>query len=102
MKNFYLFLFLLLCGACSNLGIKNSLDIELSKMPILSASFDSLLSGVRNLPVQDRVACMIKISYRDEEEIDGVKKQERLLMEVLPLSSGKKKKESFASISDDL
>ena len=92
MKNFYLFLFLFLCGACSNLGIKNSLDIELSKMPILSASFDSLLSGVRNLPVQDRVACMIKISYRDEEEIDGVKKQERLLMEVLPLSSGKKRK----------
>lgn len=38
---------------------------------------------------RDRVASMIKISYRNEEEIDGIKKQKRLLMEVLPLSSGK-------------
>lgn len=68
------------------------MDTKLSKIPILSASFDSLLSEVRNLPVQDRIACMIKISYRNEEEIDGVKKQERLLMEVLPLSSGVERK----------
>ena len=36
---------------------------------------------------------MIKISYRNEEEIDGIQKQERLLMEILPLSSGKRRKE---------
>lgn len=41
---------------------------------------------------RDRVASMIKISYRNEEEIDGIKKQKRLLMEVLPLSSGKNRK----------
>ena len=93
MKIFYLFLFLFLCGACSNLGNKDTLDTKLSKMPILSASFDTLLSEVRSLPVQYRIACMIRVSYRNEEEVDGVKKQERLLMEVLPLSSGRKRKE---------
>ena len=41
---------------------------------------------------QDRIASIIKISYRNEEEIDGIQKQKRLLMEVLPLSSGKNRK----------
>lgn len=41
---------------------------------------------------RDRVVSMIKISYRNEEEIDGIKKQKRLLIEVLPLSSGKNRK----------
>lgn len=68
------------------------MDKELSKMPILSAAFDSLLFEVRNLPLQDRIASMIKISYRNEEEIGGIQKQEKLLMEVLPLSSGKERK----------
>ena len=62
MKSFYLFLFLFLCSACSN------------------------------LPSRDRIASMIKISYRNEEEIDGILKQRQLLMEVLPLSSGKNRK----------
>lgn len=68
------------------------MDEELSKMPILSVPFDSLLSEVRNLPSRDRIASMIKISYRNEEEIDGILKQRQLLMEVLPLSSGKNRK----------
>ena len=92
MKSFYLFLFLFLCSACSNFGNKEILDEELSKMPILSVPFDSLLSEVRNLPSRDRIASMIKISYRNEEEIDGILKQRQLLMEVLPLSSGKNRK----------
>ena len=92
MKNLYLFLFLFLCNACSNPN-KQILDEELSKTPILSASFDSLLSEVRHLSPRDRIASMIKISYRNEEEIDGIQKQERLLMEILPLSSGKRRKE---------
>ena len=92
MKSFYLFLFLFLCSACSNFGKKEILDEELSKMPILSVPFDSLLSEVRNLPSRDRIATMIKISYRNEEEIDGILKQRQLLMEVLPLSSGKNRK----------
>jgi len=61
-------------------------------MPILSAAFDSLLFEVRNLPLQDRIASLIKISYRNEEEIGGIQKQEKLLMEILPLSSGKERK----------
>lgn len=68
------------------------MDKELSKMPILSAAFDSLLFEVRNLPLQDRIASLIKISYRNEEEIGGIQKQEKLLMEILPLSSGKERK----------
>ena len=92
MKSFYLFLFLFLCSACSNSGKREVLDEELSKMPILSVSFDSLLSEVKKMSDRDRVASMIKISYRNEEEIDGIKKQKRLLMEVLPLSSGKNRK----------
>ena len=35
---------------------------------------------------------IIKISYRNEEEIDGIQKQKRLLIEVLPLSSGGNRK----------
>jgi hypothetical protein len=92
VKSFYLFLFLFLCSACSNSGKREVLDEELSKMPILSVSFDSLLSEVKKMSDRDRVASMIKISYRNEEEIDGIKKQKRLLMEVLPLSSGKNRK----------
>lgn len=41
---------------------------------------------------QDRIASIIKISYRNEEEIDGIQKQKRLLIEVLPLSSGENRK----------
>ena len=93
MKRFYLFLFLFLFSACSSLGDKSILDEELSKMPILSASFDSLLSEVRDMPARKKIAYMIKIAHRNEKEIDGVKKQEQLLMEVLPLSSGRKRKE---------
>lgn len=93
MKNLYLFLFLFLCCACSNFSKKEVFDDELSKTPILSASFDSLLSEVRNMTSRDRIAYMIQISYRNEEEIGGIQKQEQLLMEVLPLSSGKKRKE---------
>ena len=93
MKNLYLFLFLFLCGACSNLDKKGVLDEELSKTPILSACFDSQLSEVRNMPSRERIAYMIKISHRNEKAIDGVKKQEQLLMEVLPLSSSQKRKE---------
>ena len=92
MKNLYLFLFLFLCNACSNPD-KQILDEELLKTPILSVPFDSLLFEVRNLPPRDRIASVIKISYRNEEEIDGIQKQERLLMEILPLSSGKRRKE---------
>lgn len=92
MKSFYLFLFLFLCSACSNSGKREVLDEELSKMPILSVSFDSLLSEVKKMSAQDRIASIIKISYRNEEEIDGIQKQKRLLIEVLPLSSGGNRK----------
>lgn len=92
MKSFYLFLFLFLCSACSNSGKREVLDEELSKMPILSVSFDSLLSEVKKMSDQDRIASIIKISYRNEEEIDGIQKQKRLLIEVLPLSSGENRK----------
>ena len=63
------------------------------KTPILSASFDSLLSEVRHLSPRDRIASMIKISYRNEEEIDGIQNKNDFLMEILPLSSGKRRKE---------
>jgi hypothetical protein len=92
VKSFYLFLFLFLCSACSNSGKREVLDEELSKMPILSVSFDSLLSEVKKMSDRDRIASIIKISYRNEEEIDGIQKQKRLLIEVLPLSSGENRK----------
>ncbi len=44
------------------------------------------------MSAQDRIASIIKISYRNEEEIDGIQKQKRLLIEVLPLSSGGNRK----------
>ena len=51
-----------------------------------------ILCYLRSKKCQIEIASMIKISYRNEEEIDGIKKQKRLLMEVLPLSSGKNRK----------
>ena len=93
MRSIYLFLFLFLCSACSDFDNKEVLDRELSDVSILSVSFDSLLSEVRKMPSRDRVACIINVSRRNEKEIDGVKKQERLLMEILPISYGKKRKE---------
>lgn len=92
MRSIYLFLFLFLCSACSDFDNKEVLDRELSDVSILSVSFDSLLSEVRKMPSRDRVACIINVSRRNEKEIDGVKKQERLLMEILPISYGKREK----------
>ena len=69
------------------------MDKELAITPILSEKFDSLLLDVRNLPTRQRVSCLLQISYKNEEGIDEISKQEKLLTEALSLASQKEQKE---------
>lgn len=66
------------------------MDKELAITPILSEKFDSLLLDVRNLPTRQRVSCLLQISYKNEEGIDGISKQEKLLTEALSLTPSSK------------
>lgn len=93
MKVFHLFLFILLCVGCTK-QIEDKVDLlgkELAVTPILSSSFDSLLQDVKKLPPKQQMVIMLQISNR-EEEIDGLLKQEKLLLEALSFASKKDKK----------
>lgn len=68
------------------------LDKQLALTPILSASFDSLLQDVQRLPSRQKVEIWLRISKRNEEEPGGMKKQEHLLLQALPLVSKKEEK----------
>ena len=68
------------------------LNKELAIIPILSSSFDSLWSDVRKLPSRQQAVILFQISCRDEKEIGGMQKQERILLDGLPLVSKKEKK----------
>lgn len=94
MKAFHLFLFIFMYIGCTN-QIQNEtdmLDKKLAITPILSSSFDSLWYDVRKLPSRQQEAILVKVSSRDEKETDGMQKQERILLENLPLISKKEKK----------
>lgn len=95
MKAFHLFLliFFIYIGCTNQNQEKISLlDKELAATPILSLSFDSLLQEVQNLPSQQQDAILYQISYRNEKDIDGMQKQEKLLLKGLPLTSKKERK----------
>lgn len=59
-------------------------------MPLLSASFDSLLPHIRNLPASQQVTILFKAACREEEEIEALCKQESLLLEMQSLTTKKK------------
>lgn len=93
MKAFHLFLliFFIYIG-CTNQEKISLLDKEIAATSILSLSFDSLLQEVQNLPSQQQDAILYQISYRNEKDIDGMQKQEKLLLKGLPLTSKKERK----------
>lgn len=94
MKAFLLFLFIFICIGCTN-QIQDKTEMlnkELAIIPILSSSFDSLWSDVRKLPSRQQAVILFQISCRDEKEIGGMQKQERILLDGLPLVSKKEKK----------
>ena len=95
MKAFHLFLLIFfIYTGCTNQNQKkiSLLDKELAATSILSLSFDSLLQEVQNLPSQQQDAILYQISYRNEKDIDGMQKQEKLLLKGLPLTSKKERK----------
>ena len=94
MKTFHLFLFIFMyIGCTSQLQDKADwLNKELTVTPILSSLFDSLWYDVRKLPSRQQVEIMLQVSNRDEKEIDGMRKQERILLVGLPLTSKNEKK----------
>ena len=93
MKAFHLFLliFFIYIG-CTNQEKISLLDKEIAATSILSLSFDSLLQEVQNLPSQQQDAILYQISYRNEKDIDGMQKQEKLLLKGLPFTSKKERK----------
>lgn len=95
MKAFHLFLLIfLIFVSCTNQDQKkiSTLNEELAVTPILSLSFDSLWQNVQNLPHKQKVEVLFQISYRHEKDIDGMLKQEKLLLEGLSLTSKKERK----------
>lgn len=94
MKIFHLFFLLVLCISCVNHAQQQAdlLNKEFNKVPILSLPFDSLLSEARKLPNKERIQCILNISFREEERIDGISKQEELLIEILSLSKSETRK----------
>lgn len=94
MKIFHLFFLIFIYVGCTN-QIQNRFDLlgkELSVTPILTLSFDSLLHEIQKLSSHQQIAIMLQVSYRNEEEIDGIQKQKNLLLKILPLASHKEKK----------
>lgn len=100
MKAFHLFLFIFMYIGCTS-RIQDEIELlseELAVTSILSASFDSLWYDVQKLPSRQQIVFLLQISSRDEKEIGGMQKQERLLLEGLPLCSKKEKKEIFLQL----
>lgn len=101
MKAFHLFLLIFfICIGCTNQVQEkiSLLDKELATKPILSLSFDSLWQAVKKLPTKQQVEILYQISYRNEKNIDGMQKQERILLEGLSLTSKKERKKILMQI----
>lgn len=92
MKAFHLFLLFFIYVGCTNQDKIDLLDKELDATPILTLSFDSLWQNVQKLPSQQQVAILLRLSSRNEDEIDGMRKQENLLLNGLSLASKQQKK----------
>ncbi|WP_259323185.1 hypothetical protein [Parabacteroides gordonii] len=95
MKAFHLFLLIFfICIGCINQGQENInlLNKELATTPILSLSFDSLWQNVQKLPSQQQAKILFQISCRNEKDIDGMQKQENILLESLSITSKKERK----------
>lgn len=102
MKVFYLFLIFFIYISCINQDQEriSLFDKELAATPILSMSFDSLWHDVKKLPAQQQVAILFQISYRNEKDIDGMQKQEKLLLEGLSIASKKERKQIQLKLLD--
>lgn len=95
MKAFHLFLLIFfICIGCINQEQENInlLNKELATTPILSLSFDSLWQNVQKLPSQQQAKILFQISCRNEKDIDGMQKQENILLESLSITSKKERK----------
>ena len=94
MKAFYLFLVVFIHVCCVDQTQKKIelLEKRLENTPILSASFDSLWQDVQKLSSRQQIIILLRISYRDERKIDGMLKQENILLKGIPLASKKEKK----------
>lgn len=94
MKALLLFLLIFVYASCTN-HLKERfylLDKELAVTPIQSLSFDSLWQDVQNLPTDQQSTILLRVSNRDETEIEGIRKQKELLLKNLSNTSKKDKK----------
>lgn len=94
MKKVHIFFLFILCISCTDYTTKEveKLNQEFTEVPITSTSFDSLLSVMQKLPLKKQIKCIIQISKKDETQKDGILKQEKLLLDILPLVSKKSRK----------
>ena len=94
------FLLSTLCIGCNHQMQEKaaSLNKELVKTSIQSSSFDSIMQEVRTLPTKQRIQITLKVTNRNEETRGGLIKQEHLLLEILPLSSKKEKKNILSQL----
>lgn len=92
MKAFHLFLLIFIYASCTNQDKIDLLDKELEATPIITSSFDSLWQNVQKLPSKQQVSILLRLSKRDENRIDGMRKQENLLLNGIHLASKQQKK----------
>lgn len=92
MKAFHLFLLIFIYASCTNQDKIDLLDKELDATPIFTSSFDTLWQNVQKLPSKQQVAILLRLSKREEKKIDGMRKQENLLLNGIPHASKQQKK----------
>lgn len=99
MKLIQLLILVFFLVSCNQWGRQeaNRLSKELAATPILSAQFDSLMQVVRRLPDENRLSVLLRLTER-EIEINGIVKQEALLLEALSLASEPDRKKIILSL----
>lgn len=95
MKVFFLSLMTLLCLGCNNQRQEKAMILsnELKSVPIHSSVFDSLMIEVNTLTPHQQVKVCLEVASRKELGLEGMKRQEQLLIRLSSIASEKEQKE---------
>lgn len=90
---YYLFFLILLCIGCSDYFQDSTISLKqkIADTPIASTGFDTLLCEINQLPPQLKIECILTVPYQNIKT-EGSVKYEKLLREILPISSKKDQK----------
>lgn len=94
VKVFFLSLVAVLCLGCTNQRREKAIQLSnaLKSVSIHSSIFDSLMLEVNTLTPCQQVDICLEIASREEIELEGVKRQELLLIDLFSIASKKDQK----------